>query len=125
MQGNGINTFFLQNKRNSISVAQLNQRTTSLIESVNSVIQRSFPDRTHILKFVESLKLYESIKSTDLYQIVHDEIETPILQRKRSKDKARDEKIKWWSAYLAKKEITIAEFLDQMSGKDVLPSNGT
>lgn len=64
------------------------------------------------------------MKCTDLYQLSKGEITTPKLQRKRAEDRSRDEKIKWFSASLAKKEITVAQFLEEMSNKDVLPSNG-
>lgn len=98
-------------------------RTTSPLEAVNSVIQRSFPEQTNIFKFTESLKLYESIKATDLYQLAKKEINSPHLERKRREDRQRDEKIRMWSAYLTNNIITVAKFLDEMSTKEVLPSN--
>ena len=52
-------------------------RTTLPVEAINSVIQRSFPNQTTIFKFTESLKLYESIKTTDLYQLEKQEIISP------------------------------------------------
>lgn len=114
-------TTFLQNKRNTISVAELNMRTTSSVESVNSIVQRSFPDRTNIFKFVESLKLFETIRSTDLHQLSKGEIRTPQLERKRAEDRARDEKIKRLSMSLKQKKIPIAEFLEEICTKDILP----
>lgn len=117
-------TIFLQNKRNTISVAELNMRTTSSVESVNSVIQRRFPDRTNIFKFAEALKMYEAIRATDLYQLSRSDITTPNLARKRTEDRARDDKIKRYSDSLKEGQISIAKFLDEMSAKDILPPNG-
>lgn len=98
-------------------------RTTSPVEAVNSVIQRSFPKQTSIFKFTESLKLHESIKATDLYQLEKNDVISPHLERRRKEDRARDEKIRKWSALLNNNEITVTKFLEEMSKKELLPSN--
>lgn len=61
---------------------------------------------------------------TDLYQLSRNEITTPNLSRKRTEDKARDDKIKRYNASLKEGHICIAEFLDEMSAKDILPPAG-
>lgn len=99
-------------------------RTTSSVEGLNSVIQRSFPAKTHIFKFVDSLKMFEAIKSTDLYQLSTGEITSEQLERRRAVDKKRDEKIKYFSGKLNIGEISIASFLQAMSSKDILPPVG-
>lgn len=96
-------------------------RTTSLVEAMNSVIQRTFPPKTHWFKFVESLKLHEAIKSTDLFQISSGEIENPKLQQVRAEDKRRAEKINALSTQLELGEITAFEFLEEMSENIVAP----
>lgn len=101
-------------------MAGLNTRTTSLVESINSQIQRSFPARPSILQFTDYLRLHESMKSTDLYQIVQLEIVNDELSRKRATDRARHLKIMHFTDLLKAGEISIAEFLEAMSSKEVL-----
>lgn len=108
-----------QNERNTISVADANMNTTSLVEAMNSVIQRSFPPNPHWYKFVESLKLHEAIKSTDLFQIASGQITNPKLQQIRAEDIQRKEKIGFLSNKLNLEEITAAEFLEQMCDSSV------
>lgn len=90
-------------------------RTTSSIEAMNSVIQRSFPSNTHIFKFVESLRLHESIKSSNLYQLSLGDISNQQLLRRRALDRERDEKIKIFSEKLKDGVISTAEFLKSMT----------
>lgn len=100
-------------------------RTTSLVEAMNSFIQRSFPPKPHWYKFVESLRLHEAKKSTDLFQVASREFTNQKLQQIRAEDKQRDEKIKSLSNKLNLKEITAAEFLEQMCESSVVPPAGT
>lgn len=58
-----------QNERNSISVGDLDLRTTSQIEALNSTIQRTFPSSPSIFTFIQNLRLFDCIKSTDLHQL--------------------------------------------------------
>lgn len=99
-------------------------RTTSSQEAMNSVIQRSFPKNTNILKFAKNLQLHESIKSSDLYQISNGEITNQNYVRRRLEDKLREEKISHFSQLLTDGEISVDQFLECMSGSDVLPSVG-
>lgn len=114
-----------QNERNAISVLDLNMRTTSSIEAINSVIQGSFPEKTNIFKFTDSLKLYESIKASDLYQLILGNISNTQLERKREKDKLRDKKIRRLTRKLKKQTISVEQFLQSMSQEKVLPEIGT
>lgn len=116
--------FISQNERNTISVMDLNMRTTSSVEALNSVIQRSFPGQTTIFRFIESLRLHESIKSSDLYQLSLGEISNKIMERRRALDRHRDVKIKRLTTQLKNGEISVNVFLEAMSEKDVLPHTG-
>lgn len=109
-----------QNKRNTISIANLDNRTTSPLEGINSYIQRTFPTNTTIFQFVDSLKLHETRKSTDLYQLSTGSITNPELKR-RAIDQERDEKIKYFSQKLKTGKISIASFLISMADRDLLP----
>lgn len=100
-------------------------RTTSSLEALNSVIQRSFPAQTNIFKFVESLKLYEARKTTDLYQLSLRNTPSRKLERKRTADREREIKIQYFTRLLKDGEITVTTFLKSMSAKDILPPIGT
>lgn len=100
-------------------------RTTSSLEALNSVIQKTFPKKTTIFKFAESLRLLESIKATDLYQIGIGKITSPQLERRKAEDKERDKKIKYFTDKLYDGDISVAEFLLEMSDKDILITDGT
>lgn len=101
-------------------------RTTSSIEGLNSVIQRSFPSRTTIFKFVESLKLHEATKSTDLYQISEGQVTNPQLERRRESDRQREQKIKVVTNALHAGDISVSEFLVAMYEEDdILAFDGT
>lgn len=98
-------------------------RTSSPMESINSVVQRQFPAITNIYKFAECLRLYESIRSTDLLQI-SGTITSQRLKRARKIDEERDQKIKFFSEQLSKGTITVQEFLEAMACKEILPGEG-
>lgn len=99
-------------------------RTTSSVEAVNSVIQRSFPKRTNIFKFIENLKLFDSSKSTDLYQLAQGDITSQKLERKRAEDKRRENHIKVCSDKLKNEDISVAEFLKLVSEEAHFPAVG-
>lgn len=102
----------------------LNMRTTSSLEALNSVIQRSFPAKTTIYKFTDSLKLHESIKSSDLHSMCEGEIGVEQFERRRKKDRERNAKIRKFTLHLINEEITVSEFLQAISKNDVLPTVG-
>lgn len=99
-------------------------RTTSSLESLNSIIQKSFPQQTNIFKFIDSLRLLESIKASNLHQIHCGFISNRQLERKRTADRDRDLKIKHLTKKLMKGKISVDVFLESMSEKDVLPNIG-
>lgn len=112
-----------QNRKNSISVAGLNMRTTSSIESLNSVIQRKFPKSRNIYSFIEGLRLQDSIKSSDLYQISIGNITNQQLMRKRPSDQYREQKIQSFSARYQQGNISIETFLKLLSTKCKKPKH--
>ena len=97
----------------------LNTRTTGAVEAVNSSIQQLFAKRPNILQFTDYLRLYDSIKTTDLYQLLQKEILNEKYARKRTEDRKRDQKIKHFTDLLKAKEISISEFLQAMSSSEV------
>lgn len=99
-------------------------RTTSSVESLNSVIGRSFPKHPHILKFIGHLKLHEFTKSYDLSNLTKSDTPPKQLERKRKADREREEKIVFFTKKLKAKEISASEFLDAMATKEILPTNG-
>lgn len=99
-------------------------RTTSSVESLNSVIGRSFPKHPHILKFIDHLKLHEFTKSYDLAKLSKCDTPPKQLERKRKADREREEKIVFFTKKLKTKEISASEFLDAMATKEILPLNG-
>ncbi|XP_055307952.1 uncharacterized protein LOC129572070, partial [Sitodiplosis mosellana] len=54
------------NETSSLSVAHLLNRTSSPLESLNSILNRSIAKRTHFFRFVARLKFFESKKSNDM-----------------------------------------------------------
>lgn len=104
----------MQNERNTISVAELDMRTTSVLEAMHSVIQRTFPTNPHIFKFIENLKLHEAKKSSDLYQTTQG---NDRIQQIRAEDRERAQKIKECTEKLKDELISVAKFLDLVSKK--------
>lgn len=99
-------------------------RTTSSVEAINSSVQRDFPGKTNIFKFTDSLKLYESEKSSDLHCLSKETNLDKQLQRRRKEDRIRDAKIKANTDLLKVGAITAIEFLEAMAVKEVLPESG-
>lgn len=99
-------------------------RTTSSVESLNSVLGRSFPKHPHIFKFIDRLRLHEFSKYLDMLDLVKDEVPDEQFQRKRLRDKERQEKIVFFTNALKKGDISPGEFLEAMSIKAVLPGVG-
>lgn len=100
-------------------MAGLDTRTTSLVEAINSQIQRTFPAQPSILQYVEFLKMHESMSSTDLYHLVQEKTPDKEYLRKRPTDRARDKKIKHFSALFGAGDISIGDFLVAMSLKEI------
>lgn len=118
--------FNLQNNRNALSVCDANMRTTSSLESFNSVLGRSFPRHPHIFRFIDRLRLHEFSKSLDLMNLIKDDVPDSQFQRRRLLDRQREDKIKYFTHLLrTDDEITPADFLEAMANKEMLPGTGT
>lgn len=104
---------FLQNDKNTISVADLSMRTTSVLEAMHSVIQRTFPSKPHIFNFIDNLKLHEAKCSTNLYQVSQGNN----IQQIRAEDKERAQKVEKCLNDLKKGDISVEFFLDLLSRK--------
>lgn len=111
---------FLQNERNSLSVAGVNMRTTSSVESLHAKFNRSFPSHGNIFNFLNSLKLFEYSKVTDFYRLTQ-RVTKNQLERKRPRDKQRNEKIRQYTELLERDEISVYKFLKLMAEEN-LPS---
>lgn len=98
-------------------------RTTSPLESLNAQLRRIFPQHPTIFTFIESLKLHEFEKATNMHSLLI-EIPKGQLGRKNKKDKERDLKINYFTSLLASNEIDVMEFLEAMANKVILPSSG-
>lgn len=103
-------------------MADLNTRTTSLVEGLNTVIQGTFADRTNIFNFIDSLKLYEFTKCSDLYNLT---LGNNKSTQKKAEDVKRDQKIKFLTTKLKNGEISVASFLQSMSAIDLSHQTGT
>lgn len=90
-------------------------RTTSSVESMNSVMQRTFQKRPNIFNYVANLKLFESTQSTIMYQLHTNVILNEELKRKRAEDQKREEKIRYFTEKLRNNEISVYKFLMQMA----------
>lgn len=99
-------------------MADLNMRTTSSVESLNSQLNRSFPKHGHIWRFIEQLRLFEFSKTEEMSQLIDGNYSKNQLNRKRRRDRERKEKINYLTVTLQRKEICIGEFLEAMSVKD-------
>lgn len=99
-------------------------RTTSSSESMHSQMNRSFPKKPQIFKFMECLKTHEFGKTTDLQILSKDYVPETQFQRKLPKDRKRDNKINHFSNLLATKMISVGEFLEAMADRSILPPSG-
>lgn len=101
-------------------------RTTSSLESINSVLGRLFLRRPNIYKFIDGIKIHEFAKYRELLELSAEKEDAPKRQtRKRKSDQERDDKIKRATEDLTTKAITTSQFLETFS-KDgsLLPKNG-
>lgn len=90
----------------------LSMRTTSVLEAMHSVIQRTFPIHPHIFKFIENLRLHEAKKATDLYHLSEKDAK---IQQIRAEDRERAEKLRKCTEDLENGLISVENFLDLMS----------
>lgn len=115
--GNQLNLFFSlisQNKKRPLSVASLDMRTTSSVESMHRVFGKQFPHHSNIYNFIENLRQFEYTTKDKLEKLVDGDGPLP---RMDEKDRLRDEKIKRFSELLKEHTISVQEFLDEMSNE--------
>lgn len=117
--------YILQNihSTNTISVADLNMRTTSSVESLNAKLGRVLPKRSNIFRFLACLKIFEFEKVDGMRSLVSC-IPPKQMKRKRTVDKTREKKIEYFSDLLSKKKITVNKFMDIMADSGTLPPDG-
>lgn len=96
-------------------------RTTSPLESFNSVLGRSCPKHPHIYRFIDYLKLHESNVCLEMWSLIDTAVPAG---PKRSRDIERQAKIKECTALLKSQCISVAEFLDAVTEDIYLPRKG-
>lgn len=107
-----------------MSVAGLNMRTTSSLESLNSTLGRSVPKHPHIFRFINFIKFHEFVKSCDMLCLTGPDLPDSQLERRRKNDREREEKIQFFTSKLMAREINSSEFLEAMGNKCILPRIG-
>lgn len=75
----------------------------------------------HLFKFIDELKLIELKKALDMLTLI--EAKGP-FERKNKRDKERDEKIKFFTHLILKKEISIQIFFEAMANNTIMPTSG-
>lgn len=85
-----LTILFLKNEENPLSVYGLNMRTTSSLESLNSVLGRLIPKRPNIFKFVDGIKIHEFTKHRELLELSF-HCPKNQLKREKKRDAERDE----------------------------------
>lgn len=99
-------------------------RTTSSLESLNSVLGRLIPHKPNIFKFFDGIRIHEFAKYQELLQL--DTLETESgPTRKRKRDQERDDRIKQVTQDLVDEKITTRMFLETFSmAENSLPHSG-
>lgn len=104
-------SFKNQDEVNSLSVANVNMRTTSSLESFNSALNRSIPKKANFFTFVQRLKLHESRKADQMSNIINDKLPQNHFERKHYCDRKREEKIRLHSERLYNGQTNTCGFL--------------
>lgn len=90
-------------------------RTVSSLESFHSGLNRSMVKKGHFFKFVVGLKLHESRKADNMFNLVHGKMPNNQLHPKHPWDQERDNKIKHFIKLLCDKKLSIKGFLQGMA----------
>lgn len=93
-------------------------RTTSSIESFNSVLNRSIAKRPHFFKFIERLKFHESRKADNFINLAEDPIKESQYQPRHMKDRLRHNKITELTDMLKNNRIDVERFLEMMANEE-------
>lgn len=118
-----VTSFFLidsnlQNARNSLSVATLNMRTTSSLESFNNILNRSISKHTHFFKFLCRLRIHESRKTDEMFYVTNYILPDSHFERRKERDRNRETKIQFFTAKLLSGQFTINQFLLAMAADE-------
>lgn len=97
-------------------------RTTSPLESFNSVIGRSCPKHPHIFQLMDYMKLHEyEVKMEKLVDLSESSKPNGPI---RKRDQERDQKIKFATKMLQEGNATVDDFLSLMANEEALPDEG-
>lgn len=101
-------------------------RTTSSLESLNSVLRRMFPNHPNLFKFLERLQYHEFGKQIDMNILVQTNSESDDPQLKIPRYRERDENIKACLKKLLDEEemFNTGDFLTLLSNKSCVPDIG-
>lgn len=114
----------IQNEMNPLSVSDVNMRTTSSLEALNSVLKRTFTLHPNIFKFMDRLKVYEFGKQLQMFNLLQED-PSETFQRRKLIDRLRDEKIQTALHKLRyDMNFTIGDFFYFLSVNEVFPSSG-
>lgn len=105
-------------KKNSLSVAKLNMRTTSSLESFHRVLNQSIETHSTFFKFVTRLRLHESHKTDGMNDLAHNVLSNSHYERRKQRDRERELKIQFYSAKLFSGQFTVSQFLLAMAADE-------
>lgn len=90
-------------------------RTTSSLESFHSALNRSMAKHGSFFEFVEGLKLHESRKANDLYNILHDHSPITPFTNRHKQVQMREEIIRRNTKALTDGKMTTKSFLEALT----------
>lgn len=94
-------------------------RTTSSLESFNSVLGRSCPMHPHIFQFADYLRLHDSFVVIDMWNSIKFN-QAAVSTR----NQAQEEKLKNATEMLRSEKWSVAKFLEIMADKTIIPKTG-
>lgn len=98
-------------------------RTTSSVESLNASLGKSFPKRGNVFEFINSLKLFEFAKTSNMRNLTKS-VPKNQLKRRRTIKRKIDDMIKYYENLRLNNAITVSEFLVAMTVGKILPLEG-
>lgn len=93
----------------------LPMRTTSSLEGFHSVLNRSVPKKGNIFTFIARLKIHESRKTDDMFNLIYHNKSPKHYEPKHKKDKKREEKIRINTDLLRNGTFNTSSFLAAMA----------
>lgn len=113
----------MQNEKHTLSIFDLNMRTTSSVESFNAVLGRKCSKHPHLFKFIDQLKIVELKKALTLLCLMEPGVPNSQFEPRKKKDQERNEKIKYFTTLLVQKIISVSIFLEAMANKTIIPKD--